>query len=199
MALLFWKECSEPRLPVGPSLALGGSHWVSSSPPKGGRGVTGWSGPLRVPCMPTPRAPFQPYRIFNTWLGDPSKNLLLAEVINVIKREDLLNNAAHAGKALLTGLLDLQVPLPAPTLGPRPPSPSATSEPVSWGLPHPHPRFLSSSRQPGPHIRPLRSLPTRPPPPRGPPPSWVLPSTYLPRSSPVQGETCRPQKGFSVL
>lgn len=56
------------------------------------------------------RASFQPYRIFNTWLGDPSKNLLLAEVINVIKREDLLSNAAHAGKALLTGLLDLQVP-----------------------------------------------------------------------------------------
>nr|XP_055221235.1 4-aminobutyrate aminotransferase, mitochondrial isoform X2 [Gorilla gorilla gorilla]XP_055221236.1 4-aminobutyrate aminotransferase, mitochondrial isoform X2 [Gorilla gorilla gorilla]XP_055221237.1 4-aminobutyrate aminotransferase, mitochondrial isoform X2 [Gorilla gorilla gorilla] len=61
--------------------------------------------------------PNAPYRIFNTWLGDPSKNLLLAEVINIIKREDLLNNAAHAGKALLTGLLDLQVtppPLPRP-------------------------------------------------------------------------------------
>lgn len=51
----------------------------------------------------------KPYRIFNTWLGDPSKNLMLAEVIKVIKREDLLNNATHAGKALLTGLLDLQV------------------------------------------------------------------------------------------
>ena len=64
--------------------------------------------------LPTPRASFQPYRIFNTWLGDPSKNLLLAEVINIIKREDLLNNAARAGKVLLTGLLDLQVPLPDP-------------------------------------------------------------------------------------
>ncbi|KAF7468244.1 Hypothetical predicted protein [Marmota monax] len=53
-----------------------------------------------------------PYRIFNTWLGDPSKNLLLAEVINVIKREDLLDNAARAGKALLTGLLDLQARYP---------------------------------------------------------------------------------------
>lgn len=35
--------------------------------------------------------------------------MLLAEVINIIKREDLLNNVAHAGKTLLTGLLDLQV------------------------------------------------------------------------------------------
>lgn len=65
-------------------------------------------GTLLMPCVL-----FQPYRIFNTWLGDPSKNLLLAEVINIIKREDLLNNAAHAGKVLLTGLLDLQVLRPA--------------------------------------------------------------------------------------
>uniref|UniRef100_A0A8D1DNT8 Uncharacterized protein n=1 Tax=Sus scrofa TaxID=9823 RepID=A0A8D1DNT8_PIG len=56
--------------------------------------------------------PNAPYRIFNTWLGDPSKNLLLAEVINIIKREDLLSNAAHAGKVLLTGLLDLQARYP---------------------------------------------------------------------------------------
>ncbi|KAK7825823.1 hypothetical protein U0070_008579 [Myodes glareolus] len=56
--------------------------------------------------------PNAPYRIFNTWLGDPSKNLLLAEVINIIKREDLLNNVTHAGKTLLTGLLDLQARYP---------------------------------------------------------------------------------------
>lgn len=61
-------------------------------------------------CSTTLFPPFpKPYRIFNTWLGDPSKNLMLAEVIKVIKTEDLLNNATHAGKALLTGLLDLQV------------------------------------------------------------------------------------------
>lgn len=88
---------------------------------KRGGGVPGGSDPCRVCiCMNPPNTPssFQPYRIFNTWLGDPSKNLLLAEVINIIKREDLLNNAAHAGKVLLTGLLDLQVPpppLPSPT------------------------------------------------------------------------------------
>lgn len=73
--------------------------------------------PVREPFQPP--ASFQPYRIFNTWLGDPGKNLLLAEVINVIKREDLLKNATHAGKALLTGLLDLQVPTqrgPTPAL-----------------------------------------------------------------------------------
>lgn len=91
---------------------------------------------LRV-ALPTPRASFQPYRIFNTWLGDPSKNLLLAEVINVIKREDLLSNAAHAGKALLTGLLDLQVPSPCPTQLPQDPRglPTAPAELFSWHCP----------------------------------------------------------------
>lgn len=63
---------------------------------------------------PATPASSQPYRIFNTWLGDPAKNLLLAEVISVIKREALLSNAVHAGKALLTGLLELQVPSPCP-------------------------------------------------------------------------------------
>lgn len=99
------------------------AHWVSFFPLKGAQGVSEGSGGLLRVCLcvnPTPRASFQPYRIFNTWLGDPSKNLLLAEVINVIKREDLLNNAAHAGKALLTGLLDLQVPTPHLDLGPSP-------------------------------------------------------------------------------
>ncbi|MEE6498485.1 hypothetical protein FKM82_003124 [Ascaphus truei] len=52
--------------------------------------------------------PDAPYRIFNTWLGDPSKNLLLAEVLNVIKREDLINNTVQAGKVLLDGLLEFQ-------------------------------------------------------------------------------------------
>uniref|UniRef100_A0A8C5R8U5 4-aminobutyrate aminotransferase n=1 Tax=Leptobrachium leishanense TaxID=445787 RepID=A0A8C5R8U5_9ANUR len=54
----------------------------------------------------------KPYRIFNTWLGDPSKNILLTEVLNVIKQEDLLNNAVHAGKILMDGLLDFQVRYP---------------------------------------------------------------------------------------
>ncbi|OCT64017.1 hypothetical protein XELAEV_18045117mg, partial [Xenopus laevis] len=54
----------------------------------------------------------KPYRIFNTWLGDPSKNLLLAEVLNVIKREDLLSNTVQAGKALHDGLLDFQARYP---------------------------------------------------------------------------------------
>lgn len=53
----------------------------------------------------------QPYRIFNTWMGDPSKNLFLVEVLNVIRRENLLEEVARSGKALLNGLYELQVKL----------------------------------------------------------------------------------------
>uniref|UniRef100_A0A671V2S1 4-aminobutyrate aminotransferase n=1 Tax=Sparus aurata TaxID=8175 RepID=A0A671V2S1_SPAAU len=54
----------------------------------------------------------KPYRIFNTWMGDPSKNLLLAEVLNVIRRENLLEEVTRSGKALLNGLYDLQAQYP---------------------------------------------------------------------------------------
>lgn len=42
-------------------------------------------------------------------MGDPSKNLFLAEVLNVIHRENLLEEVTRSGKALLKGLYELQV------------------------------------------------------------------------------------------
>uniref|UniRef100_A0A3P9HN18 4-aminobutyrate aminotransferase, mitochondrial n=1 Tax=Oryzias latipes TaxID=8090 RepID=A0A3P9HN18_ORYLA len=54
----------------------------------------------------------KPYRIFNTWMGDPSKNLFLAEVLNVIRRENLLEEVARSGKALMNGLYELQAQYP---------------------------------------------------------------------------------------
>ncbi|XP_019743038.1 4-aminobutyrate aminotransferase, mitochondrial [Hippocampus comes] len=50
----------------------------------------------------------QPYRIFNTWMGDPTKNLLLSEVLSVIRRENLLVEVNRSGKALMNGLNELQ-------------------------------------------------------------------------------------------
>uniref|UniRef100_A0A8C7HWM3 4-aminobutyrate aminotransferase n=1 Tax=Oncorhynchus kisutch TaxID=8019 RepID=A0A8C7HWM3_ONCKI len=50
----------------------------------------------------------KPFRIFNTWLGDHTKNLLLTEVIKVIKTENLLDQAKRSGKVMLEGLYDLQ-------------------------------------------------------------------------------------------
>lgn len=51
----------------------------------------------------------QPFRIFNTWLGDHTKNLFLTEVIKVIKTENLLDQAKRSGKVMLEGLYNLQV------------------------------------------------------------------------------------------
>uniref|UniRef100_UPI003AADBD11 4-aminobutyrate aminotransferase, mitochondrial isoform X3 n=1 Tax=Centroberyx gerrardi TaxID=166262 RepID=UPI003AADBD11 len=55
----------------------------------------------------------KPYRIFNTWMGDPSKNLFLSEVLNVIRRENLLEEVTRSGKALLHGLYELQAQYPS--------------------------------------------------------------------------------------
>lgn len=42
-----------------------------------------------------------PYRVFNTWLGDPTKVLLCGAIAEVIQSEDLLNSTAAAGEALM--------------------------------------------------------------------------------------------------
>ena len=52
--------------------------------------------------------PDQGYRIYNTWLGDPSKLLLLEAVICTIKEQDLLGNTAASGERLLKGLATLR-------------------------------------------------------------------------------------------
>jgi 4-aminobutyrate aminotransferase/(S)-3-amino-2-methylpropionate transaminase len=52
--------------------------------------------------------PDQAYRIFNTWLGDPSKLVLLNQVIQVIRNEALLDQIQRSGKTLLDGLKSLQ-------------------------------------------------------------------------------------------
>jgi len=56
--------------------------------------------------------PAQGYRIFNTWMGDPGKLLLLEAVLNVIKRENLLDRVNRAGTRLMNGLKDAQKEFP---------------------------------------------------------------------------------------
>jgi len=54
----------------------------------------------------------EPYRIFNTWMGEPSKLVALEAILNVIKKQNLVQNAAETGKYLLSGLNDLQKEFP---------------------------------------------------------------------------------------
>ncbi len=56
--------------------------------------------------------PKQPWRIFNTWVGDPSKVLLLDAVLRTIRQEDLLENTRVTGEVLLSGLMKLQRQFP---------------------------------------------------------------------------------------
>lgn len=52
--------------------------------------------------------PDQPFRIFNTWLGDPSKMIFLEQVIKVIERDQLIPKIAQTGEYLLKGLSTAQ-------------------------------------------------------------------------------------------
>ncbi|KPM04624.1 4-aminobutyrate aminotransferase, mitochondrial-like protein [Sarcoptes scabiei] len=52
--------------------------------------------------------PDKAYRIFNTWLGDPSKLLLLEQVVKTIKQENLLESIKETGAYLLQHLDRLQ-------------------------------------------------------------------------------------------
>uniref|UniRef100_A0A336M3B2 (S)-3-amino-2-methylpropionate transaminase n=1 Tax=Culicoides sonorensis TaxID=179676 RepID=A0A336M3B2_CULSO len=57
--------------------------------------------------------PAQGYRIFNTWMGDPGKLLLLEAVLNVVKRDNLLDRVNKAGAKLKSGLLAAEKEFPA--------------------------------------------------------------------------------------
>ncbi|XP_058829132.1 4-aminobutyrate aminotransferase, mitochondrial [Topomyia yanbarensis] len=56
--------------------------------------------------------PSQPYRVFNTWMGDPGKLLLLESILKVIKQESLLQNVQKAGAKLKKGLIQAQNDFP---------------------------------------------------------------------------------------
>ncbi|CAH1793931.1 unnamed protein product [Owenia fusiformis] len=52
--------------------------------------------------------PTEGYRVFNTWMGDPSKVLFLEEMIEIMKDEDLLAEVTRAGNKLVDGLNEIQ-------------------------------------------------------------------------------------------
>lgn len=52
--------------------------------------------------------PSQAYRVFNTWMGDPGKVLLLERILEVVKRDNLLKNVERVGKVLKGGLLEAE-------------------------------------------------------------------------------------------
>ncbi|KFD47522.1 hypothetical protein M514_11616 [Trichuris suis] len=55
----------------------------------------------------------QGYRIFNTWMGDPSKLVLLEGVLKAIKRDNLIENTQTTGAVLLGELKRLEKKYPA--------------------------------------------------------------------------------------
>jgi 4-aminobutyrate aminotransferase/(S)-3-amino-2-methylpropionate transaminase len=56
--------------------------------------------------------PQQEYRIFNTWCGDPGKLIILEKILEVVKRDKLLDNVNKTGCILKQGLLDAEKEFP---------------------------------------------------------------------------------------
>ena len=52
--------------------------------------------------------PKEGYRIFNTWMGDPSKIIQLQAHLDAMENERLLENTIITGRYLLNGLNELQ-------------------------------------------------------------------------------------------
>merc|ERR1712136_648886 len=57
-------------------------------------------------------APKQGARIFNTWVGEPSKLVLLEAVLNTIAKENLLKRVSDVGDQMMNGLEDLSKKYP---------------------------------------------------------------------------------------
>ncbi|KAM3963432.1 4-aminobutyrate aminotransferase [Aphomia sociella] len=57
--------------------------------------------------------PAQSYRIFNTWMGDPGKLILLERVLKVIKQDNLISLVNKSGKVLKDGLHQLEKEFPS--------------------------------------------------------------------------------------
>ncbi|OAD55637.1 4-aminobutyrate aminotransferase, mitochondrial [Eufriesea mexicana] len=56
--------------------------------------------------------PINPYRVFNSWMGDPSQILILEAVLQTIEAEDLLTHVCYVGNYLLCQLNTLQHEFP---------------------------------------------------------------------------------------
>lgn len=56
--------------------------------------------------------PNQAYRIFNTWMGDPGKVLVLEKILEIIKRDNLLKVVENTGNKLKKQFLELENEFP---------------------------------------------------------------------------------------
>ncbi|HND29573.1 MAG TPA: aminotransferase class III-fold pyridoxal phosphate-dependent enzyme [Myxococcota bacterium] len=63
--------------------------------------------------------PDMPYRIFNTFLGDPLRLAQLEVIIEVVERDRLLENVQHTGATLLGRLKELEAAFPGLISQPR--------------------------------------------------------------------------------
>ena len=49
-----------------------------------------------------------PFQIFNTWMGDATRTMLLTEILKIIFEDKLIDNVSKTGNYLFNNLNDLQ-------------------------------------------------------------------------------------------
>ncbi|XP_063961418.1 4-aminobutyrate aminotransferase, mitochondrial-like [Lytechinus pictus] len=57
-------------------------------------------------------APKLAYQVFNTWMGEPTKLIMLEAIVDTIKKDNLLEVVQNSGKIILSGLEELQAKYP---------------------------------------------------------------------------------------
>ncbi|XP_074033806.1 4-aminobutyrate aminotransferase, mitochondrial isoform X3 [Leptinotarsa decemlineata] len=57
-------------------------------------------------------SPKKPYRVFNTWMGDPGKTILLERIVAFIKSRNLLEQVQRSGECLISGLMEMEKDFP---------------------------------------------------------------------------------------
>jgi 4-aminobutyrate aminotransferase/(S)-3-amino-2-methylpropionate transaminase len=81
-------------------------HWDLETPPD----IVTFAKKMQIAGYFTTKdyEPTHPYQIFNTWMGDPVRILLLEQILNIIEEDNLIEKTAEIGRNLLEELMQIE-------------------------------------------------------------------------------------------
>jgi 4-aminobutyrate aminotransferase/(S)-3-amino-2-methylpropionate transaminase len=81
-------------------------HWDLDTPPD----IVTFAKKMQIAGYFTTKdyEPTHPYQIFNTWMGDPVRILLLEQILNIIEEDNLIEKTAEIGRNLLEELMQIE-------------------------------------------------------------------------------------------
>ena len=81
-------------------------HWDLDTPPD----IVTFAKKMQIAGYFTTKdyEPTHPFQIFNTWMGDPVRILLLEQILNIIEEDNLIEKTAEVGRNLLEELMQIE-------------------------------------------------------------------------------------------